>query len=70
MAELDGLRIAAMLAADPHLQSGPRVASLGRGHLHQQSHAGLIERGERILLEDAVLQVGRQEMVDVVAQMP
>ena len=55
VAELDGLRIAAMLAADAHLESGAGVASLGRGHLHQQADARLVERGEGILLEDAVL---------------
>jgi hypothetical protein len=56
-----------MLAADAHFQVGPGVASLGRGHLHQQTHARLVQRGEGILLEDAVLEIGRQEVVDVVA---
>ena len=55
VAELDGLRIAAMLAADAHLEVGAGVASLGRGHLHQLPNARLIEGGEGILLEDAVL---------------
>jgi len=67
VAELDGLRIAAMLAANANLQIGPRVAPLGRGHLHQQAHARLIEGGEGILFEDACLDIGRQEVVDVVA---
>src|SRR5215475_11456357 len=53
MAELDGLWIAAMFAADADLQVRPRVASLGDGALHQLPHAGLIEGGEGVLLEDA-----------------
>ena len=55
VAELDGLRIAAVLAADADLEVGARVASLGGGHLHQLPDASLVERGERILLEDAGL---------------
>ena len=54
VAELDGLWIAAMFAADADLEVGPRVASLGRGHLHQLPNARLVEGGEGILLEDAV----------------
>ena len=68
MAELDGLGIAAMFAADADLEVGPGVASLGRGHLHQRPDAGLIEGGEGILFEDAGLEVGGQEVVDVVAR--
>src|SRR6185437_6537731 len=68
VAELDGLRIAAMFAADADLEGGPRVASLGDGSLDQRSHASLIERGKRILLEDAGLEICGQEVVDVVAR--
>ena len=67
MAELDGLWIAAMLAADAHMEAGPRLASLGRAHLYQLTNALLIECGEGILLEDARLQISRQEVVDVIA---
>src|ERR1022692_4268326 len=67
VAELDGLWIAAVLAADSHFEGGSGVASLGRGHLHQQTDSRLIERGEWVLFEDAMLHVGRQEVVDVVA---
>jgi len=35
-----------MLAADADMESGPRVASLGRSHLHQLPDALLIEGGE------------------------
>jgi len=56
-----------MLAADAEMDIGPGFASLGRGHLHQLSDARLIEGGEGVLLEDARLHVGREELVDVVA---
>ena len=46
VAELDGLWIAAMLAADADLEVRPRVAALGHGHLHQLADARLIEGGE------------------------
>src|ERR1035438_4387966 len=46
VAELDGLRIAAMLAAKAHLEVGAGVASLGRGHLHQLPNARLVKGGE------------------------
>src|ERR1035441_8358475 len=63
VAELDGFRIAAMLAADAYLERGPRLASLGRGHLDQLPDARLIEGGEGVLLEDARLHIGRKELV-------
>ena len=60
-----------MLAADANLEVGARVASLGRGGLHERAcTVSLIEGGEGIVLEDAVLEVGRQEVVDVVARRP
>ena len=68
VAELDGFRIAAMFAADADLQVGPGVASLGSGHLDEDTDASLVEGGEGVLLEDALLDVGRQEVVDVVAR--
>jgi hypothetical protein len=68
VAELDGLWIAAMLAANADFEVGPRIAPFGYGHLHQLPHASLIEGGEGILLEDAKLEIGRQEVVDVVAR--
>src|ERR1019366_10002484 len=64
VAELDGLWIAAMLAADANLEVGPGVASLGRSHLYQQAHARLIESGKGILFEDSGLDVRREEVVD------
>src|ERR1035438_8262955 len=67
VAEIGRLGIAAMLAADAHLESGPGLASLGRGHLHQLPYARLVKGGEGVLLEDARLHVGREELVDVVS---
>ena len=46
MAELHGLWIAAMFAADPDLQFPPNVASLGHCSFHQLSHTRLVEGGE------------------------
>ena len=57
-----------MLAADAHLEGGPCVPSLGGGHLHQAPHARLVQRGKGVLLEDAGLQIRREEVVDVVAR--
>src|ERR1035437_2797689 len=68
VAELDGLWIAAVLAADANLEGRPRVASLGRGHLHQQPNARLVKGGKWILFEDACLHVSGQEVVDVVSR--
>src|SRR6185503_17244660 len=68
VAELDGLWIAAMLAANTNLQSRTRAATLGHCALHQLSHACLIERSKRVLLEDASLHVRRKEVVNVIAR--
>ena len=51
----------------PSLMVGAGLAALGRGHLHQLPDARLIEGGEGVLLEDARLHVGREELVDVVS---
>src|SRR5580658_3769422 len=68
VAEFDRLWIAAMFAADADLQRRPRVASLGHRALHQLPYACLVERSKWVLFEDAVFQIGRQEVVDVVAR--
>ena len=48
-----------MLAADADLEVGARLAALLGRHLDQLADAFLIERGERILLEDSLLHVRR-----------
>ena len=51
-----------MLAADAYLQIGSgRTASL-RTHLHKLPNAFLIQHLERIVGQDLVLQVERQEL--------
>src|SRR4051794_21662831 len=48
-------RIAAMLAADPDLQLRPRLAAALDADLHEFADAGLIDRYERVDLQDAAL---------------
>ncbi len=57
-----------MLAADSHLQIRPRLATAFRGHLHQLSYALLIQSRKWVLLENALFQVGGQDLVHVVAR--
>ena len=52
MAELNGARIAAMLAADAQLDVGAGLAAKIGSHLHQLANAVLIEPGKRIGLID------------------
>ena len=68
VAELDGRRIAAVLAADTevHGRSG-RFAHLDR-HVHQLAHADLVELRERIGFVDLVLVVRRQELARIVTR--
>ena len=68
MAELDGLGIAAVFAADADLEVGAGFAALDGRHLDELADAVLIERGEGVLLEDSLGQVLGQELVDVVAR--
>src|SRR5262249_60511166 len=49
--------IAAMLAANAELELGPRLAAALAGDLDQFAHALGIERGKRVVLEDAALLV-------------
>ena len=51
----------------PSLMSGRRAAAFLDGDLHELADAGLVERGERVLLEDLVLDVGHEEVAHVVA---
>src|SRR3954463_13496671 len=55
VAELDGLGIAAVFAADAALEILARRASLLNGHPHQYSDAAGVEGLERVALEDFLL---------------
>ena len=68
MAELDRVGIAAVLAADAELEVGPGLAAPGHGGLHELAHAGLVDRGEGVLLHDFELGVVREERAGVVAR--
>src|SRR3989304_53765 len=55
------LGVAAVLAADAPLQIGARLAPEADRHLHELADAALIDRGERILGENLLLQILHQE---------
>src|SRR5437588_10933723 len=67
VAEGHALRIAAVLAADAELDIRPRPATALSCNLDQRADAALIERHERIMLQDAALDVVRQESAGIVA---
>lgn len=67
MAELDGLGLAAVLAADTDFEVAARGAAFVGGHLDERADTFLIENREGILLQNALLQVLGQEFVAVVA---
>src|SRR5664279_3319085 len=67
-AELDRRRFATVFAADPDLDRRTRLAALFDGHLEQLPDALAIEYCERVLLQNALRKIGRQELVDVVAR--
>lgn len=56
-----------MLAADAHLETGPRLAPTLHADLHQLADAVAINRNERIDLENAARDVGAEEARCVVA---
>src|ERR1019366_4544545 len=67
MAKLDALRLAAMLAADAQLYVGAHLLGQGDRHLHQVTHALLVDGVERAGRQDLLLDVGQQELAGVVA---
>ena len=67
VAELDGGRITAVLAADAQLDVGASLAAQLGSHLHQLANAVLIQTREGIALEDLVLVVAVEELAGVVA---
>mmetsp|Transcript_14325 Transcript_14325/g.35473 ORF Transcript_14325/g.35473 Transcript_14325/m.35473 type:complete len:206 (+) Transcript_14325:521-1138(+) len=60
--ELDGLRVAAVLAADAQLEVGARGAAALRRDLDELAHAGLVQGLEGVAGQQAVLGVEGQEL--------
>ena len=67
VAELDARRIAAVLPADADVQLAVVGAAIVDSHAHQLAHAGLIQLGEGIVLEDLGIVVRAEELACVVA---
>ena len=68
VAELHARGVAAVLAADAALEHRALAAALEYGLADQLSHAVLVEDLERVVLQDALVEVDRQELADVVAR--
>ena len=66
MAEGDRLRLAAVLAADAELDLLARAAAALDGDLHQVADAVLVDRLERVAIEDSRLEVVGEEAAAVV----
>ena len=67
VAELHAVRITAVFAANAQLDVWTGRAALGNGGGDELAHTRLVERGERVLLEDLVLRVGHEEVAHVIA---
>src|SRR5580698_2280016 len=70
LAELDRRRIAAMLAANAKFQIGLHRAAFFRGDAHHFADALDVDRDERILGQDTLFDVLRQELAGIVARQP
>src|SRR5450759_5448104 len=57
VAEVDRLRVATVLAADPDLHLRAGLAALGDGDGHQPPHTVLVDRLEGVARQDLPLQV-------------
>ena len=68
MAELNGARIAAMLAADAQLDVGAGLAAKIDSHLHQLANAVLIEPGKRIGLIDLRIIISIKELYSILSK--
>src|SRR5262249_25688347 len=66
VAEFYGVRIAAVFAADAEFDSGPLLGPLFDGHLHELTHAALVDGAEGIILDDLQLGIRRQERTGIV----
>ena len=67
MAELDGVGVSTVFAADAEFDVFFRFAAFFDGDLHEFADAGLVEAGEWVFLEDFVFGVGAEEGSHVVA---
>ena len=70
MAELDTAWLTTVLAADSELDVLAGAAAFGCGDLHQLANAGLVDHGERIVGDDFLLLIVREERAGVVAALP
>jgi hypothetical protein len=68
VAEVDRRRVAAVIAADAHLEVGARRAAALDSHLDQLADALLVDRLERVFGDDLLVDVVGQEPADVVAR--
>src|SRR5450759_2553393 len=59
--ERNGARLAAVLAADAHLQAGLGGTAIAHGQGDQLAHTARVEHLERVVGEDPVLDVERDE---------
>src|SRR5207253_4744529 len=59
--QVDGVRVTAVLAADPDLHSLAGLATLFDRDPHQPAHAFLVDRLERVARQDLLLQVADDE---------
>jgi len=56
-----------MFPADTTLEGGLHLTPLGYSHAHQLAHTILVEHRKRIMFEDPLIDVHRQELGHVVA---
>ena len=68
MAELHGIGVAAMFAADAELDAGTGLVPLLGRDLDELADAGLVDGRKRIFLHDFVLGVGTEEGTGVIAR--
>src|SRR6266550_6771618 len=61
VAQVDGVRVSPMLAADPDLEVLARLASFLDRDLHQTSHTGHVNRLERVARKDLLFEVADDE---------
>src|SRR5579875_2727691 len=62
VAELHGAGLAAVLAADAHLETRPRLAPADHGLAHQRAHALAVYHLEGVVGQDLALDVAQQEL--------
>ena len=67
VAEHDGRGFAAVFAADAELELGAGGPAVFAGDLHQAAHAGLVDLLERVIADDVVFAIQRDERPVVVA---